>query len=294
MSATDRRAAAAAIFTDPRNGRVPRTLVNRIWQKLMGRGIVENVDEMDGEPWSPELLDWLASDFVERGYDIKALIATIMNSRTYQLPAVPGKAEAAGEVCVSRAGVATDDRGAVRRRHCVDYRRVARSIAGGESAGRGQGSPVGNFRRPFRRRGDHSRRPGAVPARQADLRELRRLVVYSPVEGVALLPSPPPPTTIPIAPANYVREWRIAGSALDRALGRPIRDQVYSTRDTQATTIQALELVNGGTLTHWLWRGARRMLGELPPEPVSLLSRQMNNIGRAPPPVETPGTPAVS
>ena len=38
MSATDRRAAAAAIFTDPRNGRVPRTLVNRIWQKLMGRG----------------------------------------------------------------------------------------------------------------------------------------------------------------------------------------------------------------------------------------------------------------
>jgi hypothetical protein len=69
---------------------------------------------------------------------------------------------------------------------------------------------------------------------------------------------------------------------------------VYSTRDTQATTIQALELVNGGTLTHWLWRGARRMLGELPPEPVSLLSRQMNNIGRAPPPVETPGTPAVA
>ena len=57
----DRRAAAAAIFTDPRNGRMPRTLVNRIWQKLMGRGLVENVDEMDGEPWSPELLDWLAA-----------------------------------------------------------------------------------------------------------------------------------------------------------------------------------------------------------------------------------------
>jgi hypothetical protein len=94
MSATDRRAAAAAIFTDPRNGRVPRTLVNRLWQKLMGRGIVENVDEMDGEPWNPELLDWLASDFVDRGYDIKALIATIMNSRTYQLPSVPRKGEA--------------------------------------------------------------------------------------------------------------------------------------------------------------------------------------------------------
>ena len=49
----DRRAAAAAIFTDPRNGRLPRTLVNRIWHRLLGRGIVENPDEMDGEPGVP-------------------------------------------------------------------------------------------------------------------------------------------------------------------------------------------------------------------------------------------------
>ena len=62
-SLADRRAAAAAIFTDPRNGRLPRTLVNRIWQRLLGRGIVANPDEMDGEPWSPELLDWLAERF---------------------------------------------------------------------------------------------------------------------------------------------------------------------------------------------------------------------------------------
>ena len=81
LSAADRRAAAAAIFTDPRNGRMPRTLVNRIWQRLMGRGIVENVDEMDGEPWNPELLDWLASEFVSSGYDMKALIAKRKSDR---------------------------------------------------------------------------------------------------------------------------------------------------------------------------------------------------------------------
>ena len=92
-SAADRRATAAAIFTDPRNGRVPRTLVNRIWQKLMGRGIVENVDEMDGEPWSPELLDWLASDFVASGYDLKALIAE--HRQFAHLPACGGAAKAA-------------------------------------------------------------------------------------------------------------------------------------------------------------------------------------------------------
>jgi hypothetical protein len=91
-----------------------------------------------------------------------------------------------------------------------------------------------------------------------------------------------PPPVVPAA--NYVREWRIAGSPLDRALGRPIRDQVYSTRDTQATTLQALELVNGERLTHWLWRGARNMLGELPPEPASLIGLEIGTTRRAPVP----------
>ncbi len=62
-------------------------------------------------------------------------------------------------------------------------------------------------------------------------------------------------------PGIYTREWHVAATPLTRALGRPIRDQVYSGRDTQATTLQALELVNGETLTHWLLRGASRMLG---------------------------------
>ena len=65
-------------------------------------GIVENPDEMDGEPWSPELLDWLASDFVEHGYDLKHLIATIVTSRTYQMPAVARKGEAAASSYVFR------------------------------------------------------------------------------------------------------------------------------------------------------------------------------------------------
>ena len=89
----DRRAAAAAIFTDPRLGRLPRTLVNRVWQRLLGRGIVGTVDEMDGEPWSPALLDWLAGDFVAHDYDVKHLIETIVTSRAYQMPAVRREAE---------------------------------------------------------------------------------------------------------------------------------------------------------------------------------------------------------
>jgi uncharacterized membrane protein/mono/diheme cytochrome c family protein len=75
-------------LTKPTNGRLYRTVVNRVWAQLMGRGIVAPVDAMDNEPWSQELLDWLASDFVARNYDLKKLIFLITTSRTYQLPSV--------------------------------------------------------------------------------------------------------------------------------------------------------------------------------------------------------------
>ena len=47
--------------------------------------------------------------------------------------------------------------------------------------------------------------------------------------------------------------------------------------------MQAVELVNGETLNHWIWRGAQKMLGELPPEPVSLFSRQVSGDPFRPP-----------
>lgn len=76
----------ADLLVQPKDGRLYRTAVNRIWAQLMGRGIVEPVDAMDNLPWSQDLLDWLASDFVANGYDMKKLIYTIVTSKTYQLP----------------------------------------------------------------------------------------------------------------------------------------------------------------------------------------------------------------
>ncbi len=78
----------ADFLTQPKDGRLYRTLVNRIWAQLMGRGIVEPVDVMDNLPWSQDLLDWLAYDFVKNGYDIKKLMFTILTSKTYQMPSV--------------------------------------------------------------------------------------------------------------------------------------------------------------------------------------------------------------
>jgi uncharacterized membrane protein/mono/diheme cytochrome c family protein len=69
------------------NGRLYRTITNRFWHRLMGRGIIEPLDEMDNAPWNADLLDWLASDFIESGHDLKHLIKRIMSSKAYQLPA---------------------------------------------------------------------------------------------------------------------------------------------------------------------------------------------------------------
>ena len=76
-------------LVQPANGRLYRTLINRIWAQLMGRGIVAPVDMMDNEPWSQDLLDWLASNFTNSQYDIKELIYLITTSQTYMLPSVP-------------------------------------------------------------------------------------------------------------------------------------------------------------------------------------------------------------
>jgi mono/diheme cytochrome c family protein len=83
----------AELLTSTKNGRFARTFVNRVWQRMMGRGIVEPVDAMAGEPWNEDLLDWLASDFVEGHYDVKRLIARIATSQAYQSKSVPPPAD---------------------------------------------------------------------------------------------------------------------------------------------------------------------------------------------------------
>ena len=88
-------AVLAEILTSEKNGRLARTIVNRIWARLMGRGLIEPNDDMDRPPWDEDLLDWLATDFVENGYAIKKTMERILTSEAYQLPAVSwdGKAK---------------------------------------------------------------------------------------------------------------------------------------------------------------------------------------------------------
>ncbi|QTN31372.1 DUF1553 domain-containing protein [Akkermansiaceae bacterium] len=74
----------ADLMTHPDNGRMQRTIVNRLWAQLMGRGIVHPVDAMNTAPWSEDLLDFLANHLVESGYDLKSVLRLIATSKTYQ------------------------------------------------------------------------------------------------------------------------------------------------------------------------------------------------------------------
>jgi hypothetical protein len=74
----------AALMTHPDNGRTQRTIVNRLWAQLMGRGIVHPVDAMNTAPWNEDLLDLLANHLVSSGYDLKAVLRLIATSRIYQ------------------------------------------------------------------------------------------------------------------------------------------------------------------------------------------------------------------
>src|SRR5262249_33029460 len=75
------------------NGRSPRPIANRLWQRLMGRGIVHPVDVMANRPWDEDLLDYLGVYLVEQKYDLKKLLEHVATSRAYQSRPVPIHAE---------------------------------------------------------------------------------------------------------------------------------------------------------------------------------------------------------
>jgi len=84
---TGRRATLARWLTDPANPLTARVMVNRIWQGHFGQGIVSNANDFGTQtplPTHPELIDWLALEFMNQGWSIKAMHRLIMNSAAYR------------------------------------------------------------------------------------------------------------------------------------------------------------------------------------------------------------------
>ncbi len=89
-STEDRRAYFAKWLTSPENPYFAKAVVNRVWKNYMGRGLVEAEDDLrETNPASNvELLDALAADFIKNKYDLKRLMALILNSAAYQRSSV--------------------------------------------------------------------------------------------------------------------------------------------------------------------------------------------------------------
>jgi hypothetical protein len=99
----DRRELLADWLTTPQNKALARNIVNRYVAYLLGRGLVEPIDDLraTNPPSNPELLDALADSFIQSKFDIRKLMRTIMTSRLYQLSAQPTHANAGDRVFYS-------------------------------------------------------------------------------------------------------------------------------------------------------------------------------------------------
>jgi hypothetical protein len=234
----------ADLITDPRDGRLAKTVVNRYWARLFGRGLVEPLDDMEREAWDPQLLDWLAGDLVSNNYDLKHTLEVICTSQTYQLPArgEPKPNEPVGPF-----------RGPISRRMTAEqFLDAVAALTGtwpaasGEllrADGRGQGGQVGAVRQVLA----EDKSPHATK------------------------------------PTERVRAALLMEGPLSRAMGRPNREQVVTRRDSLATMLQALELTNGITLDAILKNGSRSWIAEKPTEPKGLIARAYRvALGRQP------------
>jgi hypothetical protein len=97
---SNNRLGLAQWLTDKNHPLTSRVYVNRVWQEFFGRGIVKTSGDfgMQGElPTHPELLDWLAIDFIEHGWDIKRLVKKIVMSSTYRQSAESPKNKLAAD-----------------------------------------------------------------------------------------------------------------------------------------------------------------------------------------------------
>lgn len=91
MGYAERLTTVAAMVTRPKNPRFARVIVNRLFKRLIGQGLIDRVDDLDYcTAFSPPLLDWLARDFMEKDYNLKSTIRAIATSKVYGMVADDG------------------------------------------------------------------------------------------------------------------------------------------------------------------------------------------------------------
>jgi hypothetical protein len=186
------RLGLARWLIDPRHPLTARVAVNRIWRLFFGRGIVstpENFGVMGARPTHPELLDWLARDFIKSGWYVKALCKAIVLSSTYRQrsAAPPGLRRGDPDNLLLARGRS--------RRLSAEMLRDAALAAGGLLVEQLGGPPARPYQPPGLWKGQNAFLPEYVPDRG---RGLYRRSLYTFWRRT----SPPPNMTIFDAPSR--------------------------------------------------------------------------------------------
>ena len=244
----------ADIMTKPEDGRLYRTIVNRIWAQLMGRGLVEPVDLMDNEPWSQDLLDWMAFNFVRNKSDIKELIFMITTSKTYQLPSVGFKEP--NQVMVKD----------------YKFKGMLRKKMTGEQFADAVSTVVGPvfpdslvkynpFGEPIAEKSVVKKSPvqkSVAEKKLADEKLAAQKLIEKKIADKKLADDKLTAERL-VAEKSillYPRASLVVNNSFLTALGRPNRETVSTTRESQANLLQALELTNGERFNVALKKGA--------------------------------------
>ena len=202
----------AALMTHPQNGRLTRTIVNRLWHRLMGRGVVHPVDAMNSPPWSADVLDQLAVELADSGYNLKHILTLISTSRAYGSASVAWNEQGPAEDYVF-AGPAP------KRMTAEQFVDALAALTG-------------------------------VASEHTDNDDIFVKILETP-EGRA-------------GDRPFVRASLIESTPIMRTLGRPNREQVVTTRPSEITTLEALELSNGQPLADLLLEGAEKLIAAHP------------------------------
>ncbi len=206
----ERLATLAGLMTSSDNGRLTRTIVNRLWDRLMGRGLVFPVDALASRPWSEDLLDYLAADLADRGYDLKQTLELIATSQVYASQSVTWNPAAPVEEFVFEGP-------APKRMTAEEFVDAIWQIS------------------------------DVAPNSTAANATFGEMLYY--LEGGA-------------ASRPFVRSSLVESSLLMRSLGRPNREQVVTTRPTEMTTLEAIEMSNGQPLAELLHQSADQLMAK--------------------------------
>ncbi len=239
------------------NGRFYRTIVNRIWAQLMGRGLIEPVDVMDNEAWSQDLLDWMAFNFQQNDADIKELLFLITSSTTYQLPSVSfndaskivspqyvfkgrlRKRMSAEQFADAASTIITPIFYDSMSITYVDKKAVLEEIK--KQKERQEKKKAEEKKKKKDKNKDKEKEKKEKEKKEKEKKEKQMM----------------PPKKLPqIIGAAFVRASLVNNNPFLISLGRPTRETVSTTRESQSNLLQALELTNGDRFNSMISKGA--------------------------------------